>query len=195
MKELELDINLPHPETPATKSNGEGAIVVAADAPDSNAVAPPPRRPSTSQNSSEQTDDEDEATATKSIFQKNSLLREYLKYEDSPFSLKMLKEIIGGIGLASFIRHNWGFLAILVSLIIFYIALGYETDREIVENNRLTEELEDRKYKALIRESELCEHTLRSKVEKMLKDSTLHTPTQSSYHLPVEEDDELFSEK
>lgn len=193
MKELELDINLPHPETPATKSNGEEAIVVAADAPDSNAVAPPPRRPSTSQNSSEQT--EDEATATKSIFQKNSLLREYLKYEDSPFSLKMLKEIIGGIGLVSFIRHNWGFLAILVSLIIFYIALGYETDREIVENNRLTEELEDRKYKALIRESELCEHTLRSKVEKMLKDSTLHTPTQSSYHLPVEEDDELFSEK
>ena len=64
------------------------------------------------------------------------------------------------------------------------------TFAERLENDRLSKEALNWRYRALTRSSELRERTLRSNIENRLPDSTLHTPTESPYELMVPKADE-----
>ena len=75
-------------------------------------------------------------------------------------------------------------------LVLIYVALGYITRAEMIENDRLNKEVLDWRYKALTRSSELRERTLRSNIEDRLPDSTLCTPTESPYELTVNKEDD-----
>jgi len=87
-------------------------------------------------------------------------------------------------------RRNWGFILLIVALVLSSVALGYLTRAEMIENDRLSREALNWRYKALTRSSELRERTLRSNIENRLPDSTLRTPTESPYELPVEKEEE-----
>lgn len=180
MKELELDIKAPHSEISVTENaEGETTAVAAAEK-EEGAIPPPPRRAMGGGDTSAA-----DVQATQSQERVPSFFRDLLADEDIPLTGKAFKELLGGAGLVSVIRHNWLFLFVLISLVITYVALGYEIRNERLENDRLTQELNDRRYKSLIRSSELCERTLRSKVENLLPDSSLHTSTVRSFSLPV----------
>ena len=95
-----------------------------------------------------------------------------------------------GTMLSEKFRRNWGFILLIVALVLSSVALGYLTRAEMIENDRLSREALNWRYKALTRSSELRERTLRSNIENRLPDSTLRTPTESPYELPVEKEEE-----
>ena len=69
------------------------------------------------------------------------------------------------------------------------ISLGYMIDQEQKSNAKFHAILKDRQYKAIDMESKLKERTLSSHIERALRDSTIHTPTEQAYSLKVKEDD------
>ena len=106
------------------------------------------------------------------------------------FSGKAFLDLVSGTMLSEKFRRNWGFILLIVALVLSYVALGYLTRAEMIENDRLSREALNWRYKALTRSSELRERTLRSNIENRLPDSTLRTPTESPYELPVEKEEE-----
>lgn len=139
----------------------------------SQAVAPAPAA----------ADEEEKPAGTEGL---QSSLREFLVDEDVRFSRKMLKDLFGGRGLVEILRHNWKFTLLSIAFTIAYVALGYFTREKMIENDTLSKEVLDRRYKALTRSSELRERTLGSKVERELQDTALRLSTERSYRLPVE---------
>ena len=106
------------------------------------------------------------------------------------FSGKAFLDLVSGTMLSEKFRRNWGFILLIVALVLSSVALGYLTRAEMIENDRLSREALNWRYKALTRSSELRERTLRSNIENRLPDSTLRTPTESPYELPVEKEEE-----
>lgn len=110
--------------------------------------------------------------------------------DELSFSGKALVELVKGTTIGEKFRNNWGFFLCIVILVLIYVALGYITRAEMIENDRLNKEVLDWRYKALTRSSELRERTLRSNIEDRLPDSTLCTPTESPYELTVNKEDD-----
>lgn len=105
--------------------------------------------------------------------------------EDQPISIN-LRGLLGGDGLPNFFRRNWLFVSIIVVFTCIYVTCRYMMQSAVLEHDKLTEQLIDRRYKNLTLDCELLERTLSSHVEKYLKDSTIHTPTEQAFPLPVE---------
>lgn len=95
--------------------------------------------------------------------------------------------LIGGEGLPSFFKRNWLFISIIVLFTCFYVTCRYMMQSAVLEYDKLTEQLIDRRYKNLTLDCDLLEHTLSSRVEKSLKDSTIHSPIDQSYTLKTTE--------
>lgn len=106
--------------------------------------------------------------------------------EDQPININ-IHGVIGGEGLPSFFKRNWLFISIIVFFTCCYVTCRYMMQSAVLEHDKLTEQLIDRRYKNLTLDCDLLEHTLSSHVEKSLKDSTIHTPVEQSYTLKTTE--------
>lgn len=98
------------------------------------------------------------------------------------------RTIIGGdILLGGWFRRQFWMIILVTFFTIIYVSNRYSCQQEMIERNRLTDTLLDRKYRALTRSSELLEMTLRSRVEEELRDSTIQTSTTPLYAIKTDE--------
>ena len=87
------------------------------------------------------------------------------------------------------LRKNIGFILLVAFCMLLYIGNGYSSQQELIELNKLKEEVEDVKYNALIRSSELLERSRQSHIEEHLKsngDTMLQTDTISPFVIKVD---------
>ena len=87
------------------------------------------------------------------------------------------------------LRKNIGFILLVAFCMLLYIGNGYSSQQELIELNKLKEEVEDVKYNALIRSSELLERSRQSHIEEHLKsigDTMLQTATISPCVIKVD---------
>lgn len=111
---------------------------------------------------------------------------ELVSEEDAPLNFQFnLKAIISGEGLPAFFRKNWGVVLVCVVFALIYITCGYTMNHLIQEQSQLRQKRLDSFYKVQTVRSQLYERTLGSKIEKALRDSTLHTSTDRAFQLIV----------
>lgn len=188
MAELKLDIRTTTEEAPAAIDGQEEVTVVAEDTlPRGEAVPSPPvggqkKRKVKKERTSSRHEEEEAMMALG--------LSDWVNADESVLSAQKMRRYFAGPVLVGIIKHNWKFLLLVVGMLVVYIALGYQIRDYIVENERLTRALNDRRYKALTRSSELRERTLGSNVVKELEDTTLRIPNQQSFMLPVKKMEE-----
>lgn len=132
-------------------------------------------------------DDVDAAKMLKESIVKN------VKEEEQPLSANLsLRKILGGDILnAQLIRRQVWLMLLIVSFLIVYIANRYRCQKDLLEIDRLSNELKDAKYKALSSNSLITEKCRESNVLEMLRhsaDSTLHIPNQPPYIINVPEE-------
>ncbi len=102
-----------------------------------------------------------------------------------------LRKILGGDFLtARMIRQQIGLILLIVFFVIIYISNRYSCDKDLIEIDRLNQELLDAKFRALSSSSELTERCRESNVLQMLKnnkDSILKIPSQPPYIINIPE--------
>ena len=83
----------------------------------------------------------------------------------------VLKSWIGGeLLLSPFLSRQIGLIALIAGLIIVYVSNRYAFQYEQVEIQRLRTKLEDTKYEALARSSELMEKSRESNIERYIEE-------------------------
>lgn len=128
--------------------------------------------------------DADEELSLKAVIEKTAT------EEEAPQSSRLsLRKILGGDILSAAIirRQVWLMLLIAVFMVI-YVANRYSCQQDIIEIDRLRQQLTDAKYKALSSQSELTELSRESNVLEMLKnnnDSTLKIASQPPYFIEI----------
>jgi hypothetical protein len=131
-------------------------------------------------------DDEDEGLSLKEVIQKQAIEGE------APQSRTLsLRKILGGdiLNTAAVRRQIW-LLILIVFFLILYISNRYSCQQDIIEIDRLQNELQDAKYKALSSTSRLTEKSRESNVLKLLKnneDSVLKMAKQPPYIINIPE--------
>ena len=78
--------------------------------------------------------------------------------------------IDGDMLLSPFLSRQIGLVALIAALIIVYVGNRYAFQYEQVEIQRLRAKLEDTKYEALARSSELMEKSRESNIEKYIEE-------------------------
>lgn len=102
------------------------------------------------------------------------------KEKKSP--IKYWRDVMGGKYLiGDRVKRNIKYVVFILFLTIVYISSRYYCQQAIIDGQHLSDTLADRRYKALTASSQLRERTLRSKVERQLADSTIHTSTDNPY--------------
>lgn len=100
-----------------------------------------------------------------------------------------LREILGGDYLiGSFLRRNILFILVLVALGILYITNRYAAQQEIIEHEKLRNELIEKKNYALTQYAELTMCCRQSNIENRLKsfgDSLLTAPKEPPFIIKV----------
>jgi hypothetical protein len=103
-----------------------------------------------------------------------------------------LREILGGDFLtAQAIRRQIWLVVLIVFFTILYVGNRYGSQKELIEINKLSEDLKDAKYKALSSSSTLTERCRESHVLEILrnnKDSVLHIADQPPYIIKTPEE-------
>ena len=117
-------------------------------------------------------------------------IREQAREDEQPLSASFnLRKILGGDWLtANLLRKQLGVLLLIFGFVIVYISNRYSCQKDMLEIDRLNNELIDAKYRALSSSSELTEKCRESNVLKMLqnnKDSVLRIPSQPPYIIQV----------
>ncbi|NDV80358.1 FtsL-like putative cell division protein [Bacteroides sp. 51] len=95
-----------------------------------------------------------------------------------------LKSILGGDILATdFFRRQTKLFVLIMVFVIFYIHNRYAAQQQMIEIDRLKQELIDIKYDALTRNSELMEKSRQSRIEEYIskKETELQTATHPPY--------------
>lgn len=118
----------------------------------------------------------------------NATVNDNTRREDKKGGKKMsITYLVFGEFLSSgVIRHNAGFIIVVVVCTLFLIGNGYTYQNEEKERDKLKEQVEDAKYRALTLSSELMDRTRQSHIEESLRengDSTLKSPTTSPFIL------------
>lgn len=100
-----------------------------------------------------------------------------------------LRKILGGdILSAAIIRRQVWLILFIVFFMIIYVSNRYSCQQDIIEIDKLHQQLTDAKYKALSSESELTELSRESNVLEMLKDnkdSVLKIASQPPYFIEI----------
>lgn len=100
-----------------------------------------------------------------------------------------LRKILGGdILSAAIIRRQVWLILLFVFFMIIYVSNRYSCQQDIIEIDKLHQQLTDAKYKALSSESELTELSRESNVLEMLKDnkdSVLKIASQPPYFIEI----------
>ncbi len=102
---------------------------------------------------------------------------------------KSIRSILGGDILANdFFKRQTRLLILIMILTVLYIDNRYSSQQELIEIDKLKKELEDVKYDALTRSSELMEKSRQSKIEEYIatKGSELQTSTNRPYLINLE---------
>ena len=120
-------------------------------------------------------------------------IAEQAREDEQPASANFtLKKILGGdILYAHLLRNNIWLIILMVAFIIVYISNRYSVQKDLIEIDRLTLELEDAKYRALSSSSQLTERTRESHVLEILKtnkDSVLKMSSRPPFIINVPED-------
>ncbi len=137
----------------------------------------------------EEQDEEDEQEDP-SLDHLKEAIREQAREDEQPLSASFnLRKILGGDWLtANLLRKQLGVLLLIFGFVIVYISNRYSCQKDMLEIDRLNNELIDAKYRALSSSSELTEKCRESNVLKMLqnnKDSVLRIPNQPPYIIQV----------
>ena len=92
--------------------------------------------------------------------------------EDVKKKRSSLKNILGGDILATdFFRRQTKLIVLTMVFVIFYIHNRYAAQQQMIEIDRLKQELNDIKYDALIRNSELMEKSRQSHIEEYISET------------------------
>lgn len=143
----------------------------------------------TNTNNDSNNDTDDEREEGKSLA---DVIRERAnKVERRPLGSLTLKSIVGGDILATTaVRKQIGVIMLIVLFMLVYISDRYSCQQSLIQIDKLNEELNDAKAKALSSSSKLTEKSRESRVLEMLqacKDSTLHISTQPPYIINIPE--------
>lgn len=127
--------------------------------------------------------------------------------ENKQSSSNSLRSILGGEFLtAKMVRGQLGLILLISFCFILYINNRYKNQAELIEIDNLKKELDEAKFRALTRSSELTSKTRQSYIEEFLrssKDSLLQISSNSPYVikmngesiLPVRKDEHLTLEE
>ena len=103
-----------------------------------------------------------------------------------------LRKILGGdILTTQTIRRQIGVFLLITGFLIIYVSNRYSVQKDLIEIDKLQDDLQDAKYKALSSSSQLTEKSRESHVLEMLnnnKDSVLKIPSQPPYIINVPEE-------
>ena len=103
-----------------------------------------------------------------------------------------LRKILGGdILTTQTIRRQIGIFFLITGFLIVYVSNRYSVQKDLIEIDKLQDELQDAKYKALSSSSQLTEKSRESHVLEMLnnnKDSVLKIANQPPYIINVPEE-------
>ena len=132
---------------------------------------------------------EDSETHLKEALQK---IKDTAREEDPhPSSQLNLRTILGGDMLtAEIVRSQIWLFTLIVSFTIIYVAFRYQCQQDMLNIDRLENQLKDAKFKALSSSSTLTEKCRESHVLDILKqnnDSLLHQADQPPYIIQVPE--------
>jgi hypothetical protein len=123
---------------------------------------------------------------------KSKLLNALVNEEDDSEKkdLEHLKDVLQALSINGlWFRKQLGVLAMILLGIIIYISNRYQAQNEMIEEDRLHEELQDWKYRSMTRNSELTYRCRQSQLEEQMKamgDSTLSSSNDPVYELTNE---------
>lgn len=117
-------------------------------------------------------------------------IAEQAREDERPQSANFtLRKILGGDILWSrLFRNNIKLMILIAGIIIVYITNRYSVQKDLIEIDKLNQELEDAKYRALSSNSQLTEKTRESHVLELLKnqkDSVLKISDRPPYIINV----------
>ena len=121
---------------------------------------------------------------------RKEVIEETATEDEAPQSrMFSLRKILGGdILSAAIIRRQVWLILLIVFFMIIYVSNRYSCQQDIIEIDKLHQQLTDAKYKALSSESELTELSRESNVLEMLKDnkdSVLKIASQPPYFIEI----------
>ena len=101
--------------------------------------------------------------------------------------IEHLKDVLQALSINGlWFKKQLGVLALILLGIIIYITNRYQAQTEMIEEDKLHEELQDWKYRSMTRNSELTLRCRQSQLEEQLKamgDSTLCSTNDPVYEL------------
>lgn len=136
-----------------------------------------------------------EASLKEDVPSLKDVIKEQATEDERSFSSSLtLSKILGGDILTTrTIRHQIWLILLIALFILIYIANGYSCRQDLIQIDKLTQELQDAKFKALSTHSQITEKSRESNVLEMLKDnkdSVLHIADQPPYIINVPDDDQ-----
>ena len=141
-----------------------------------------------------ETDNENVADKEQADNAKAAKAIEQLASEEDSVDIS-LTTIIGGDILASrWFKRQLFFVFVLAILSVLYITNRYAYQQEKIERKKLTQELEDRRKRAIVAECNLIEFCRRKNIEESLSDSTLRVSNEPFYYLDLTKDSLSLSE-
>ena len=120
---------------------------------------------------------------------KSKILNALVNEEDDSEKKDMehLKDVLQALSINGlWFKKQLGVLALIVLGIIIYISNRYQAQSEMIEEDKLHEELQDWKYRSMTRNSELTFRCRQSQLEEQMKamgDSTLSSSNDPVYEL------------
>ena len=104
--------------------------------------------------------------------------------------IEHLKDVLQALSINGlWFKKQLGVLALILLGIIIYITNRYQAQTEMIEEDKLHEELQDWKYRSMTRNSELTLRCRQSQLEEQMKamgDSTLCSSNDPVYELTKE---------
>ena len=143
---------------------------------------------------------EEQKTKEHNPLEKLKEIKQNVREEDSvPIGTLTLRKILGGDFLsADLVRRNIWPLVLVVVFTVAYVAIRYQCQQDLIQIDKMENELKDAKYKALSSSSTLTERCRESQVLKVLRqnnDSLLHVSDQPPYIIKVPEKGFLSGEE
>ena len=138
----------------------------------------------------EETEGEENADEQKPSLKE--VIEEHAREDERPDSSKVtLRTILGGdILTAKFLREQLGLILLIAAFVIVYVSFRYNSQKSMLEIDRLNKELVEARYRTLSLSSILTEQCRESRVQNLLKetsDSTLHAADQPPYIVNIPE--------
>ena len=127
--------------------------------------------------------EDEEQISKKKIY--NALVNE--EDDSEKKDMEHLKDVLQALSINGlWFKKQLGVLALILLGIILYITNRYQAQSEMIEEDKLHEELQDWKYRSMTRNSELTLRCRQSQLEEQLKamgDSTLCSTNDPVYEL------------